>query len=362
MSYTPINITVYDLAFIGAAMGMMSSERAEISAVSSRFDAASARCQAWAQSFDVAWGSATALDEVQALGISYGSFGVWQKAVAQNDTPSLSPSQYTPLITGIIAEITSIEANFTLEGVTPNAWGGGGGGGGVPTPPAAGLLLTSTGSGSGDYDWEPSGGFAILTFTSFTNTIEVGNSVVDPTLHATYNETPDSAQIIYTGPPGSPLVLTTPFTSGQILETFTEATNAATNTATLSAVKGATTKTNTQTLTWGLPFLFNIDTVSNVVATQAYLDTMRAAHAPQIHTTLTGTYGTGLSVGAGQIFAFACETALGTPIVHDINGFLVTPVLVGTVAGYTNPFSVGIPMSLYTFGAIDIGSVSFSVT
>ena len=231
-----------------------------------------------------------------------------------------------------------------------------GGGTAIPTPPDAGLLLTSTGSGPGDFDWEPPGGFQISTFTG-GSVRELGNSDVDPTFHATYNELPDSANIAYPAA-GSPLVLITPFTSGQILQTFVSSVNGTTFTFTLSATKGSTTKTANSVDVFGYPFLFDVSLVGDIVATQGYLDTMRADHAPQVHTAFAGTYGP-LTVGAGEQFAIAYPTALGTPTVFDNNGFSIVPTTIGVVAGYVNPFGVTISMTLITCGGEAIGPGTF---
>jgi hypothetical protein len=40
----------------------------------------------------------------------------------------------------------------------------------------------------------------------------------------------------------------------------------------------------------------------------------------------------------------------------------VTPVLVQSSVAYTNPFSVSVPMDVYTFGLAGIGAATFDVT
>lgn len=240
----------------------------------------------------------------------------------------------------------------------------GGATGGVPDVPAGstGWVLTSTG-GPGpaltNSDWEPPGGFAITSFAkNHGATFEVGNTDVNPAFTASYNQLPDSAEIIYTQQPGSPLVLLTPFTSGTILETFTSNVNGATATFTLSATKGATTKTSVLTDTWADALLFEIAATGSILATQGFLDAMRAANGAFLHTSMTGTYGTGQTVGPGQQFAFAAPTAFPLSLVTDPSGSPISPVIVGTIPGYINPFGVNVPMTLYTFGGVDIGLLS----
>jgi hypothetical protein len=90
----------------------------------------------------------------------------------------------------------------------------------------------------------------VFSITSFTggSTVELGTSVVNPSFAATYTTTPASAQITNTEGIGSPLTLTTPFTSGTVTGTFTH-TAVETTTFTLSATQG-TTQTATQTISW----------------------------------------------------------------------------------------------------------------
>lgn len=237
----------------------------------------------------------------------------------------------------------------------------------IPTPPDAGFMLVSTGAAPGDWVWQViPGSDAINSFAKSNGTsFEVGHGDVSPTFTASYTGTPTAAEIIYTTQPGSPLVLVSPFTSGQILETFVEDTNGATATFTLQATfAGPVVKTATLTDTWGLPFLSIIDAVGSVVATQAYLNTMRAANGAQIHTSAAGTYLAGDSVGAGQISAIALPTALDVGVVWTDNetGLPVSPSFVGTVAGYTNPYGQVVSMNLYTVGGIDVGTVSWSLS
>jgi hypothetical protein len=71
-----------------------------------------------------------------------------------------------------------------------------------------------------------------------------------------------------------------------------------------------------------------------------------------------GTYGTGLTVGAGAQFSFAAPSAFPLNAVTDPNGLVLSPSVVGTVNGYVNPFGAVIPMTLYTFGGIATGALN----
>jgi hypothetical protein len=369
--YVPINVPVYNAAYLGFYAGIVAAGRNTTDPVVADYAAMAAAAGVWAQEFDTQWDSATTADGLQIPLIWQESYGVWEG----RNTQSLTLSACTALVLGIIASITASEDYYASQAIIPPTWNtGGGGGGGVPDTPAnsAGDLLTSTNTTGGALPaltssaWLPSGGYAILSFSkNHGSSFEVGNTDVSPTFAASYNTTPSSAEIIYTQQPGSPLVLVTPYTAGQILETFTSNVNGATASFTLSAdFPGPVTKTSTLTDTWGLPFLSIIDLVGNVVATQAYLTTMRGANPVQVHTSATGTYLAGQNVGAGQITAIALPTALDVGVVWTDNetGLPVTPNFVGTVAGYTNPFGVVVSMNLYTVGGIDVGTVSWSLS
>ena len=94
------------------------------------------------------------------------------------------------------------------------------------------------------------GSAAAFSITSFTgcSTVELGTSLVNPSFTAGYSVTPVSAQITNTQGIGSPLYLTTPFTSGTVTGTFVHTTIAST-VFTLSATQG-TTQTSSCTDSW----------------------------------------------------------------------------------------------------------------
>ena len=90
--------------------------------------------------------------------------------------------------------------------------------------------------------------FTITSFTGCSGSLELGQTVTNPTCAATYSGTPASASITNTDSIDSPLVLVSPFTSGTIVGSFYHAT-VTTTTITLTAI-GASTQTATQTYTW----------------------------------------------------------------------------------------------------------------
>lgn len=90
--------------------------------------------------------------------------------------------------------------------------------------------------------------FAINSFTGCNGSLELGANVTSPTCSQTYTATPSSASITNTDSVDSPLTLTSPFTSGTIVGTFSHSTTN-TTTITLTAI-GTSTQTATQTYTW----------------------------------------------------------------------------------------------------------------
>lgn len=90
-------------------------------------------------------------------------------------------------------------------------------------------------------------GFTISSFGG-GSTVEVGATVTNPAFTASYSSTPVSANITNTDGIGSPLTLTTPFTSGTVTGAFIH-TTATSTTFTLNATQGVT-KTATTAINW----------------------------------------------------------------------------------------------------------------
>lgn len=148
-------------------------------------------------------------------------------------------------------------APVTLTGLTN---GGGGSSGGVTSvqafgfSPLTGAVIIACGTGlsctqSGQtITISLTSSFTITSFTGCGGSFELGFSNTNPVCSATYSTTPGSANITNTENIDSPLTLTTPFTSGTIVGTFTHST-VTTTTVTLTAI-GSSTQTATQTMTW----------------------------------------------------------------------------------------------------------------
>jgi hypothetical protein len=133
--------------------------------------------------------------------------------------------------------------------------GGGGGASGVPS--VNGITSAVTVAGGSGVSVTTSGAtitialptaFTINSFTGCGGSLELGASITNPVCSASYGGTPASAQITNTDSVDSPLMLSSPFTSGTIAGTFSHSTVAST-TVTLTAV-GSSTQTATQTYTW----------------------------------------------------------------------------------------------------------------
>jgi hypothetical protein len=225
--------------------------------------------------------------------------------------------------------------------------------GGIPTPPAAGLVLTSFGTGPTDFAWEISGGFKINSFSGGT-TIEIGDTRTNPPFTASYNETPDSANITNTDGVDSPLVLTTPFTSGTVIGTFGAGkNNGDTTTFTLHATKDGVTVIATTVQTYSNPIRYGVSNAP--LATNVFIQSLASQ---QLHTASAGTYA--FNVPAGSNAVFAVPTAY-TFRVFDDNNLEVIPFVVGSAVDYQNPFTRHIPMTVYTVGSQGLGVVSFHI-
>lgn len=80
-------------------------------------------------------------------------------------------------------------------------------------------------------------GFAITSFSGCVGTVELGTSIANPNFTAAYTTIPATATITNTEGIGSPLALSSPFTSGTVSGTFVH-TSTETTTFTLNASQG----------------------------------------------------------------------------------------------------------------------------
>jgi len=114
---------------------------------------------------------------------------------------------------------------------------------------ACGTGLSCTTSGNTININLTGGVFTINSFTGCSSSLELGATITNPTCSATYSSTPTSAYIINSDNVDSPLILSSPFTSGTIVGSFSHS-FATTTTFTLTASNGSTSPTATQSMTW----------------------------------------------------------------------------------------------------------------
>ncbi len=358
-NYVPINANVYTLASGCAMAGMVAANRSNISTLSSNYDRYSALSKSYGQAFDMRWNSAAPIDELQASMIIEATEGYWgggQRAPLLLVAANLSPSTWFPVIDPIIAQIASIESAFAAEGIVPPPWGGGSSG--IPTPPGpAGLVLTTTGgTDPSDIDWDVPGGFSITSFSG-GSTVEIGSTVTNPTVHATYSEAPDSASVAYPAG-GSPLVLTAPFLTGTVLAAFTSNAIGATKSLVLTAIKGAITRSLTSNILFAATVAYGPSNAP--AATQGFVDGLYAANH-QLKLGNAGTYEA--TMGAGEFFCWAAPAAFAQPPVVLFGVLPIIPTLVGAVpGGWNNSFGVNVPTNVWTFGVAGTGDTIYSVT
>lgn len=261
-TYVPNNIYVFEAAYNGALSGFGVQGNQAISPTASHYAKAANVALAFAESFDTAWG-VTAPDLFEHDAIQSASSAYWLKADPFANATLLEPATFNVASAAIIALIDEAETAATALGISfPTYPPGGGGGGGNATefqsvpiavgpPSTASEVYVSTGPSQfilrqlTQDDILP--GFAITGFSVSGGTVEVGSTVTNPTVTASYNEVPVSANVTNTDGVDSPLDLTSPFTSGTITGSFTSAVVASVN-ATLSATNSASvTKTDTIT-------------------------------------------------------------------------------------------------------------------
>jgi hypothetical protein len=200
--------------------------------------------------------------------------------------------------------------------------------------------------------------FAINSFTGCGGSLELGASVTNPTCSATYSSTPSSANISNTDGVDSPLTLTSPYTTGTIVGTFSHA-SAHTTTVTLTAV-GSSTQTAQQSYTWN-PRIFGgvgaAGASSTVVAagTSAVLSTsdviptaglgaeavgqIIGSYSPSaqcVYLLLTGGSHTFVDNNTGFPFAFNAPT---TVTFTNVNGVAVTMYLYQSTNVVTGTFA-----------------------
>lgn len=209
-------------------------------------------------------------------------------------------------------------------------------------------------------------GFSINSFTAnspYNVPVELGATVFNPSFTASYSSLPTSAQITYTNGANSPLILTTPFTSGTVSDGFSFST-VFSLAFTLSAVKGVT-KTATQNVSWEVRSFGGVGSAgatSSVAAgsfgsNTAILSTTDVLSDEGLHISDVGqSYGP-FSPTAQKIYLLLQG---GSHTFKDQNGFTF-PMNSPTAVSFTNQYGVsGISMFLYE--SVNSLSTPFTIT
>ena len=231
MPYTPLNQYVFQAALSGTFAGAIGTQPITSPTGSSYAEVALASL-AFAEEVDTLWGASN-IDIIEYGALINECSEYWYGRVPASE----SPTSYFIIADAIIVAVKEVSAQALVAGYSAPTYppGGGGGGGnatefqGVPidagVPGESFVYVYSTVADAyvprqltAD-DIAP--GFTIDSFSASGGTVEVGASVVNPTVSASYSTTPASASVTNTASIDSPLTLTTPFTSGTFVGTFT---------------------------------------------------------------------------------------------------------------------------------------------
>ena len=204
-------------------------------------------------------------------------------------------------------------------------------------------------------------GFTINSFTG-GSTVEIGATVTNPVFTASYNHTPNSAQITNTDGIDSPLVLSSPYTSGTVDGYFIHNATAST-TFTLTAVY-TSTKTATSLINWYARSFGGLGTAGATSATSGAGNTAVLVGATGtlssegLHSSDIGqSYGP-FNPTSQNIYLLLPHTA-SPHTFKDQNGFTFA-MNAPTTFSFTNQNSAVISMDLYQ--STNVLSTTFTIT
>ncbi len=318
-------------------------------------------CRTAASIQQVRWGGSAVLAQVTTVtGLSaYQAGDYWSVNPAIFGSGSLVFAGVPPPFATIQVVTTDAGGNaIEFQGVPIAAVDGG--------QPAAGVVYVATGDAGGFIprrltadDILP--GVTISSFTVSGGTVELGATVTNPSVTASYSAVPASASVTNTDAIGSPLTLTTPFTAGTVVGSF-QHTAQATVTFTLTAIG-----TSTQTAGAGITFLpRSFAGVGGAGATGATASGSSAS--------LVGASGTLASAGlsssiVGQVLGpfspatqkiYVLTFHTSTPhVFRDQNGFTFS-MLLPTTFSFTNQNGAVVSMDLYE--STNLLTESFTIT
>jgi hypothetical protein len=192
---------------------------------------------------------------------------------------------------------------MSRRGLTPlsNTGGSGGPGSALPAPPTSDGtydLLVASGVAS----WELVGGDQILTFTGITATVEVGMSRASFTWASTYNTTPTTITLSWSGvATGSMNIPVTGTSSGGTVNgPFVSATNNTSLVVTLTVVFPDGTKSKNQSILWAAKVIYG-SVAGALTPGQALWNALNASGS-QLHATRGGAYSFTSPIGENQVF------------------------------------------------------------
>ena len=191
-------------------------------------------------------------------------------------------------------------------------------------------------------------GFSISSFSG-GSTVEVGATVTNPAFTASYTSPATSANITNTDSIDSPLVLSSPFTSGTVVGSFHHVTST-TVSFTLTASSGPTTRTAGQAINW-LPRTFGGVGGAGAVSATASGTTavlnggLGTLSSEGLFSSIVGQAFGPFSPSTQKIYILTPHTA--TPhTFRDQNSFMFAMNAPSTFS-FTNQFGVVLSMDLY---------------
>lgn len=234
----------------------------------------------------------------------------------------------------------------------PTGAAGGGGPSYLPTnPPANSTNNTLVVDALGNESWQPVGGYQITSFgisgSGVAGTVEVGSTQSNINWASTYNFTPTSISVACTGKTTVNPTPTGTSSSGTFAGPFTSNTNGVTITLTITAVDPAgASHQATATMTYAGKIVFGSVAPGAETPGQTLWNTLNTAGS-NLRSTRGGSYPYSSTFGQDQ--AFGLINSLGTPVMKDPNGNIVTTVFLGNAIITENGTSQSV--NFYTVGA-----------
>ncbi len=389
--YTPINPIIFSAAYAGAVSGMVAAGRYVSSPASEpgTYTSLSLVALAFAEAYDTAWNNAAVPCQYEALATEVCTFGSFQDRQPILTQAATEAAAWISLAEAIIAVVETGENVLTAEGIACPPWPSGSGitqltGDVVAGPGPGSVVATMQGiqtvpvaatapvqsavpvydTIAAEYDIRQLTeddilpGFAITSFTG-GSTVETGATVTNPAFTASYSSLPSSANITNTDGIDSPLVLTTPFTSGTVVGAFTRSTPVSI-TFTLTAHQGALVKTATQAINYEDRGFGGIGTAGATSSTASGNNAVLNGGAGTLSDSFLAANFVGTSFGPFSPVSEVIYIQLpaGVHTFEDQDGFGFPMTAVATF-GFVNQEGATVPMTLWASNTL---SSPFTVT